>query len=442
MAKPKPAPPVARGRHGGPIPAQLAGLIRGSADDATGLIQPNFLAAQDLLRGRIEDWRAYSYTYPGDSNRDLNTWAEIKVAFAGVDIPHRKSLAPVAPNFATTWADRTRHQGSNNIPLAQNSVRLHLAGLRGDRAAFRKLRAWWRAWAFFQETVYWGAHELLSREYGGVTVESVLSARAALLKYAELDDNGLAVQAAQELERWLNEWVAENVPCIVQVVKQGMRGDGARSDRTDLALSLATAGLRSASGYKLRNQTEPILAILLGGLIPWSKYPCADSVAIAAVAGYVAPPELVEAARLHLAWMATDGSTPSILAPGSPLRRFAGLVPGLPPPKATEYHRAYFRGAGGRLGCVSWLGQDTHRSTSPTLLYAVAGDGGITMVATEKPSGTKRHRNVPPSWTQYELSAAGELEVTVLQERPGGPLVYDAKRITNVVEIDGRRVAA
>lgn len=439
-AKPPTKPDAKAAR--GPIPAQLARLIRGTKAKETGLIQPNFRAAHDLLYGRIEAWADYNETYPGDSNRSLNEWAEIKVAFAGVDIPHRKNLGPAAANFAAAWADRTRFKGSNNIPLAQNSIRLHLAGLRRERAAFRKLRAWWRAWAFFQETVFWGADELMSREYGGVTVESVLSARGALLKYADLDEPGLALQAAQELERWLNEWVAEHIPCIVPVVKQGMRGDGARSDRTDLALSLATAGLRSAIGYKLRTQTEPILALLLGGLIPWSKYPCADSVAIPTVAGYVAPPGLVDAARQHLAWMATDGSTPSILAPGSPLRSFAGLVPGLPPPKATEYHRAYFRGAGGRLGCVSWLGEDTHRSTSPTLVYGVAGDGEITIVTTEKPSGNKRHRDVPPSWTRHEERPGGELEVTVMQERSGGPLVYDSKRITNVVEIDGRRVAA
>ncbi|HEX2641365.1 MAG TPA: hypothetical protein VHU81_00125 [Thermoanaerobaculia bacterium] len=410
--------------------------------------RPDLRAARDLLRGTLVRGEDYGDTWPKDKNRDLNRWAALKVAFAGLDVPWIDDLTPTNGGYGNwLWREKQgpkRAPGSQNIPCHENATKLYMAVRRGKPQAVRALLQWWQGWGDLMQRK-WMGDELLSREYGPTVTEAVHAVLEAFEKQGAAltgPDPGLAAEVRGLLDGYLNDWYFENALRAVPWVKADMR-QGPPSGRSDLDLSIVVAGMRSAPSFSLAYQAEPLLALMLDWPLvgkpqlssdphAWSDYPVDDRVAIPALSSWRPKASVLACAAARLDPAGAD--TPQFFD-ASICRRKQGDEP----VTVTGYHTA--RLADG--GLVSWIDEDTNHETVPTSIYAVSRDGQVRLVQpvkSDENGPNKGHRKVPRSTVEARLDDAGRLTLTVLQFPTGGgdPQVFAEEVFEGVRTIDGR----
>lgn len=406
---------------------------------------PDRRSARDLLLGRLTDPLAYNDPWPKDTNRDLNRWAALKVAFAGLDVPWFTELEPTNPGLGNwRWRDKPpgakRAPGSQNIPCHENATKLFLAFRRGKNKAVEPLLKWWQDWGTLMQR-RWMGDELMSREYGPTVAEAV---HAVLELYGRRGDDlganvggGLASEVRRLLDTFLNRWYFENALRAVPWIKADML-TGPRAGRTNLKLSIAAAGLRSAPSFRLAYQAEPMLALMLDWPVvapkalqketdprAWSDYPVDDRIAIPALSAWRPAEDLLRCAEARLGKNGPDhgdfwDSSVCFAKAGQDL------------PTVTGYHTAVLEGG----GLVSWIDEDTNHETVPALVYAILPDGKVEVVYPVG-KGPKPHRKVPPSRVQREVRD-GKLTLTVLQDLGGEAKVFETRTFEGIRGLDGR----
>lgn len=407
---------------------------------------PDRRSARDLLRGHLVRAEDYGDTWPGDGNRDLNRWAALKIAFAGLDVPWIGGLEPTNPGYGNwLWRDKQgakRAPGSQNIPCHENATKLYLAVRRGQPKAVRALLRWWKGWGELMGEM-WMGDELLSREYGPTVTEAVHAVLAAFERHGAALSGpapALAAEVRTLLDGYLNDWYFENALRAVPWVKAAMR-TGPPAGRSDLDLSVAVAGLRSAPSFALAYQAEPLLALMLDWPLvrpgdprlasdprAWSDYPVDDRVAIPALSSWRPKAKVLSCAAARLDPGAPDDSAQF---DDSVCRRKRGDKP----VTVTGYHTARLDDG----GLVSWLDADTNHETVPTLVYALSRDGEVRPVFPFG-MGPKKFRKVPHSTVEAHLDDAGRLTLTVQQFPAGGgePRVFAEETFEGVRTVDGR----
>lgn len=413
---------------------RTASLIRGE--------EPNFRAARDLLLGSLRDPDAYKETHGNDTNRDLNRWAALKIVFAGLDpLWAFENLSPTNPGLGSwRWRNREgnkRAPGSQNIPCHENASKLFLSLQRRERAATRTLLGWWKDWGLYMRDTAWMGDELMSREYGGTVAEAV----HAVLELYEREGGELeaaspdAAEVRELLDLYLDRWYLEHALRAVPWSKPRLNERNAT--RTDLQLSVAVAGLRSAPQYELVNIAEPLLALMLdwpltdpggasdGWKRAWSRYPADDRLAIPALCRWRPHAETIECARARLENPqqppAAEHWRRSLLGSGK------GTV--------TGYHTLYSEDG----GVLTWLDEDTNHETVPTIVYGIDRQGQVRSVL-PLGDGPRPHRKVPHS-TVEAVVVEGQLQLTVLQHARGGggPVrTFQQESLASALQFDGR----